>query len=264
MSTSAKPVPLSKLLFGLRAPIDRRTYAITGLALLALKYAVDAGIVFSLSHELWLPLRYVVLPWDRSLPGKLFAQERLIVVLALWALPFAWIGISMTMRRCVNAGIAPGWGLLFFAPMVNYLTIASLCVLPTRAASTRLGLPPRLPDRPRALLAGSLAGVAVLALGMAFSVYALRAYGAALFVGAPFVSGFTSAFVLARWNANVRAGEVVGVALLALFVGSTAFLVLAWEGLFCIAMAVPIGGVLAILGALVGRSVATSDRKSVV
>jgi hypothetical protein len=183
----------------------------------------------------------------------------MLVVLALWALPFAWIGISMTMRRCMDAGIAPGYGLLFFVPILNYLTIATLCVLSTRSPPrTRLGLLPRLPDRSRALLMGSLAGVAVLVLGTGLSVFALGAYGGGLFIGAPFVSGFTTAFVLARWNARARLGETIGAALLALVVGSTAFLVLAWEGLLCIAMAVPIGCVLAVLGALAGRAVATS------
>jgi uncharacterized membrane protein YhaH (DUF805 family) len=257
--TASVPASVPRVLFGLRAPVDRRTYISAGLALFALKYAVDAALVFGISGELWSPLRYVVLPWERSLPGKVFADQSLIVVLAIWALPFAWSGISMTMRRCTDAGIAPGWGLLFFVPIVNYLTIATLCALPSRAAPSRLGLQPRLPDRSRALLTGSLAGVAVLILAMTFSVFALGVYGGALFVGAPFVSGFATAFVLARWNPGVRASEAIGVALLALLVGSSAFLVLAWEGLFCIAMAIPIGGVLATLGALIGRSVASSS-----
>lgn len=259
MPDTVPPPPLSRVLFGLRVPVDRRTYLLAGLALFGLKYLVDAAIVFGFSGELWLPTRYVALPWEYSLPAKTFADERMLVVLAVWALPFAWIGISMTMRRCMDAGIIPGYGLLFFIPIVNYLTIATLCVLPTRTPPrTRLGLLPRLPDRPRALLMGSLAGVVVLVLAMALSVFAFQEYGAALFIGAPFISGFTTAFVLTRWNAHAPLGQSIGAALLALLVGSTAFLVMAWEGLICIAMAVPIGGVLAMLGALVGHAVGTS------
>lgn len=259
MTETTAPAPLVKLLFGLRLPVDRRAYLIAGVALLALKYVVDAAIVFGFSRELWSPLRYAVLPWKYSLPPESFDQERMLVLLALWALPFAWIGISMTMRRCMDAGMSPGLGLLFFVPMINYLTIAMLCVLPTRSAPrTRLGLLPRLPDRSRALLMGSLAGVAVLVLGASLSVFALGAYGGALFIGAPFVSGFTTAYVLTRWNARAGLGETVGAALLALLVGSTAFLVLAWEGLLCIAMAIPLGSVLAVLGALIGRTVGSS------
>jgi hypothetical protein len=38
------PAPFARL-FGLTAPIDRKTYVLAGFSLMALKYALDAAIV---------------------------------------------------------------------------------------------------------------------------------------------------------------------------------------------------------------------------
>ena len=51
------------------------------------------------------------------------------------------IGASMTTRRALNAGVSAAWGLLFFVPLVNDLTMLVLAGLPTAARAT--SAPPR-------------------------------------------------------------------------------------------------------------------------
>jgi uncharacterized membrane protein YhaH (DUF805 family) len=250
---------LGALLFGLRAPVGRRTYLMAGLALLGIKYAVDIVIVYFAVHAWWSPIDYLIMPWNRSLPGlgkSTYSENALFGVLALWSLPFAWIGISMTMRRCVDAAVPAGLALLFFMPIVKYLVIVPLCVIESRP-----GLAGVTPSDARdafsknqAVFAGTISGVIVLVFAMAFSVFAIGAYGGALFIGSPFVSGFVAAYVLARGRPTASLGESFGAAILSLVIASTAFLLVAWEGLFCLVMAVPLGGMLAILGAVLGRA----------
>jgi uncharacterized membrane protein YhaH (DUF805 family) len=42
------------------------------------------------------------------------------------ALPFVWIGISMSVRRAVDAGLPPLLGFLFLIPGVQWALIAGL------------------------------------------------------------------------------------------------------------------------------------------
>src|SRR5687767_3415918 len=106
----------ARLLFGFQEPIGRKTYAIAGFTLLAVKYLGD--LLLSLSaDDLLGPISYLnplltgrledIRPYPDWLPWAMFA----------WALPFIWIGVSMTMRRAADAGYSPWVGLLFFVPV---------------------------------------------------------------------------------------------------------------------------------------------------
>ena len=61
------------------------------------------------------------------------------MALLLFALPFVWIGVTMSVRRAEDAGVSPWWVVAFFLPGLNYLLMAVLAMLPTagRPASTR-------------------------------------------------------------------------------------------------------------------------------
>src|SRR5438132_7452279 len=97
------------------------------------KYAVDAALVWAFTHRLWTPLTYLNPLWvlrEQLLRG---APAWLAPALVLWTLPFLWIGVSMTLRRAVDAGRSPWWCLLFFVPGVNYAVMLWLALLPSRA-----------------------------------------------------------------------------------------------------------------------------------
>src|SRR2546426_8589637 len=51
----------------------------------------------------------------------------------LFRSPFLWIGFGMSVRRAADAGRSAWWALLFFVPLLNYLLMIGLSLLPTAA-----------------------------------------------------------------------------------------------------------------------------------
>ena len=117
-------------------------------------------------------------------------------------------------------------------PVVNYLLMLTLCVLPSRPRAE-----PRGPREPRAGvrdgLRGALVGMgagALIALAMVCaSVLAFGSYGTTLFVATPFVMGAVSAFV---FNQGVRrsAGATLLAAVGSVLLAGGAILLFALEG----------------------------------
>ena len=52
--------------------------------------------------------------------------------MAVIALPFMWVGISMSVRRAADAGISPWAGVVFFVPLLNYVAMIVLSALPSK------------------------------------------------------------------------------------------------------------------------------------
>lgn len=268
---------LVPLLFGLEARVGRRAYAIAGVSLMALKYGVDAAIVYAQTGKLWSPLRYLspVLTLRQHALGELATW--LYVVLGVWTLPFLWIGVSMSVRRAVDAGQSAWLGLLFVVPGINYLAMLALCLVPSAGGPDRAPPslapyrmpppgeqlpPPSVGPEVKSALAGVGAGLMVAA-GMALlTIYALDLYGAALFFGTPLMMGTASAFLFNRGRPRSIAATL-GISLLTLTIAMSGLLLFALEGIVCLAMAAPIIYTLGVLGALVGRAVAVSARASV-
>jgi uncharacterized membrane protein YhaH (DUF805 family) len=116
--------------FSLTRPMGPRFDAASGVALALTKYAMDALLVWTATGRLWTPLDYVHPSLAAREAATGLPPQWVFWVLVLWSLPFYWIGISMTVRRTVHAGLAAGWSLLFFVPIVNYLYMILLCFLP--------------------------------------------------------------------------------------------------------------------------------------
>ncbi|MDJ0852332.1 MAG: SRPBCC family protein [Myxococcota bacterium] len=255
--TPQRSHPVSSLLrlwFRFDVPVDRRAYALTGFSLTAVKYLSDAAIVFGTTGVVWTPADYLQ-PLFGLRNDPIAAHPNTIMALTAWALPFLWIGASMTVRRALDAGLRPRWGLLFFVPVVNYLWMLFLCTCKSATARLPHETAPRAPaDLGSTVRAGALAA----ALGATFtvvSVFTFQSYGAALFMGAPFVIGFAAAH---RLNFPVRhsATDTLAAAQIAVLLTAGALLAFALEGVICLAMAWPLAAVLAGLGAFLGREVA--------
>jgi hypothetical protein len=106
-----------------------------------------------------------------------------------------------------------------------------------------------------ATLASSLTGAVVLASSGMIAGAAFDRAGAALLLGAPFLSGFAAAFIRNEWSgARLRDGLVV--ALISLLLVSAGSVLVAWDSVLCVLMALPPAAVLAVLGALMGHSAA--------
>ena len=130
------------LCFGFTRRVDRRAYLGSGIALMVLKYAVDSLIFkFLGSGKLLNPIEYLhpsltyrfstLVPDAVTAEGGIYDPPiALFFATAIWALPFMWIGASMSVRRAMDAGLSKWTGFFFFLPVVNLLFIVVLCCLP--------------------------------------------------------------------------------------------------------------------------------------
>ena len=98
------------------------------------KYAVDAAAVWLATRQVWSPLDYLLPSMTLREPKLRLFPAWLIVAMLLWSLPFLWIGACMTVRRALDAGRSPWLVILFFVPIVNYVTMLWLSMLPSRPA----------------------------------------------------------------------------------------------------------------------------------
>jgi uncharacterized membrane protein YhaH (DUF805 family) len=203
------------LLFGFRQPVDRRTYLIVGLALAVFKYALDYTIVVATSGKTWSLLAYLT-------PSMVIRNEVLEHgpswlpwVMVAYTLPFAWIGLTMSVRRAADAGFSPWWGVCFVVPFANYVLISVLCLAPARGGWKPTDDEERIPIRLTNALLSVLVGVG-LSLGMLFvSVQVLRQYGTSLFIGTPLVVGLVAGF-LANREGRASLGQTLSTASLAI------------------------------------------------
>lgn len=250
---------LLRLWFLPTVPVDRRAYLASGLGLATLKLAVDNAIVYAGTGHLWPPWAYlipsVVLRDELSAhatPGWVHAG------LAAAALPFLWIGLSMSVRRAVDAGWSPLAGFGFLVPGLNYLTIALLAAPPSRKVGEEIRTPvasaaPYRDDKAPDLVETNVAPTGVVldgllasmvggffGLGMVvLAVSAFRSYGLALFFLAPCATGMLVALLFNRRGRRGLMPTLVLTLLTAAGVG-TSLLLFAIEGLVCIAMAAPL------------------------
>jgi len=243
--------------FGFEEPVDRRTYLRTGIVLMLLKYIVDATVIHSVTGKVWTPADYL-LPLLTLKEPKLSAFPFWLGVgLVLWTLPFVWVGVSMTLRRAVDAGKSPWYSLLFFLPLVNYAVMLWLASVPSAGVSSPW--PRRVETvaagRMRSALLGIGASILIGPVIVAAMTLMMRSYGLTLFLALPFVMGGVTAYIH-NYGHPRTSGETQLVVLLGVFIVGGTLLLFALEGLICIVMAAPIAIVAAILGGIVGRHAA--------
>jgi len=248
-------------LAGLRAPVDRGLYLKAGLGLAALKFGAEAALVFALTGQLFSPLAYL-LPLASLRAGPLDALPDLVLVaMALWTLPFAWVGATMSVRRARDAGLHPAVGLGFLLPFLNYVFIGVLAALPTR----RTAPAPRALQGPERGVAAALTGVAAgsaLAIPLtAFSTLALGGYGAGLFLGGPFLMSAIAA-LLFNLRGDRGLGSTLMVGALTQAAAGALLLLFAFEGVICLAMAAPLALGVGLIGAAFGRALAGLEHRA--
>lgn len=251
---------LIRLLFGLTAPINQKTYLIAGLSLAALKYAIDFTVVYLTTGKVWTLLAYLspmlIVRHEAIRP----APEYLLWAMAMYALPFAWIGLSMSVRRASDAGLSPWLGIGFLAPLLNFVFIGVLCLLPTRNqnnATVELSDKSSPVDLKAAFL-GIGTGVLLTLAMVAFSVFILGEYGWSLFIGTPLVVGMLVGYFTNR-NDQRSVGSTLVSAAVAITLSGLATLLFAIEGIICITMAMVPAMIVALPGSLVGRAIANSS-----
>lgn len=229
-------------LWKLEGSVGRGSYALAGIAGFALKFCVDWLIASAGFGVRWTPLSY----WRLIDLDRPSITPAMFLLLFAVSVPFLWFGMAMTLLRLRDAGRSAGWAALFFFPVLNVVFFLVLSVLPHRPARTKDGSG----DVESAFFAILLTvGVAAAAIALATKV--LETYGIGLFVAIPFSVGYLSGFLVARREAS-SAGRPYIVALLSLALLGGFLLAVAWEGLVCLLMAMPLALVVALLGAYCG------------
>lgn len=246
---------LLRFWFTFERPVSRGEYLRHGLGLMALKYAADATAIALATGVFWTPWSYVSSVSLLRLLWLSDAPSYLAPVLALWTLPFLWVGVTLTIRRLLDAGASAWWSLLFFVPLVSYAMFLVLALAPSDPSPASHSPPDpagaRLPSALLSMAAGAALGITLLGVG----ILLLNSYGLAVFMGTPFVIGLVTAYLLVRrYPATARETHEV-VAMTTLFVACLIFLV-GIEGLVCLVMVAPLAVVLALLGGIVGRKLA--------
>ena len=266
---------LALLFGGSDRPLDRAAYVRAGLALMVLKYVVDAALIGVFAGVFWTPVDYL-LPMVTFNAAKVAGfPAALNIALLLWTVPFLCIGVSLSVRRAIDARLFPGMVLLFFVPLLNYLMMLALALVPSRtreeAPSIRDRFPSQYGEEPpipvvsgglsrsgqMAIIMGAATGLAAVGVGTML----LRSYGGSLFLGTPFLIGLVSAVVSNRAEERTR-NETMAIGQLALLATGGALLFFAIEGAICLAMAVPIAAPIALLGSYIGYVLVRRGRPS--
>lgn len=258
-ATSQGILTLPAFWLGLSRDVSQVSYAATGLGLMAAKYAVEAGLIYHYTGRFFSPLDFLnPLLSMREQFLRAPAPPWLGWSLFLWSLPFVWIAVSMSVRRSANAGATAWLGLLVLVPLVNYVVMLVLCLLPSRASFTWQGERPRpvVDHLVRSALLGILVSVAISISMILLCVYVLADYGAALFLGTPILVGAVSSFIYNRPYPRDLGSSLV-VAELAISLSGAAILLFAFEGIICLFMLLPIAGIMGLLGGLIGYAVAS-------
>src|SRR5258705_375941 len=238
-------------------PVDRKTYAAYGFGLMGFKYGLDAALIWWFAGHRWTPLDYLSPLWSTRQHALQGAPPWLAPVLVVITLRFLWIGVTLTLRRAVHAGLSAWTCLLFFLPGVNYVLMLALCLVshvpqPARRPAVP---PPQVDERLTSALLGVAASLGITLVSVGIGIYLKRSYSTGLFLGVPFTIGYISSYIYNRRFPR-SVGESIVVALASVTIAGGALIVFALEGMMCTVMALPLAVAVAWPGAVVGRLVA--------
>jgi hypothetical protein len=242
------------------------------------KYGVDLAIARGFKQD-WNPFMYLSPRVSPLLSPE--TPRAFVIALLIATVPFAWMGLSLTVRRLRDAGLSPFWAGLFFLPFLHFAFFAAMAIVPTakqeekppvpdagpfrdrHGAPLAQPVPPRLMTRiiPRSTTMAFLLGLSLsLSLGIVSYVVTVqlsKVLGTFMFIGLPFAMGFFPAFCV-TWGRKRGAGGAIGYGMASVLISLILLMALGWEGLGCLVMAFPITFGLAALGGLVGWASAKS------
>ncbi len=249
--------------FTFEVPVPRALFLAHGILLVLLKYAGDQLLVVAAGGRLFPPTTYLaplIAAWSSGQGVLTHAAGWLPAAMALWTLPFLWIGLTFCVRRAVDGGHSGWWALLFFVPWVNWLLLAVLAVLPTDDTTPQDLSPYQLPRHGEKLPAALLAiawGVGIGLVGTLALVGIAQVYSLPLFFGLPVAVGAVTAHQF-NWRYPATQRETYEVVAFTTIALGGSFIAFAIEGVVCLAMAIPLAVPLAFAGAIVGRRLAMS------
>src|SRR6185503_15073067 len=121
-----------------RGRVGRTRYLVTGVILFALKHNIDRSLATLFEYR-WGLFNYLVFlsPDDDGIVGLSLRDARFYTTLVLFALPFIWIGVVMSLRRLRDAGLPLWLVVLFFIPLINLIFFVFLAAIPGSRTSDR-------------------------------------------------------------------------------------------------------------------------------
>lgn len=253
---------LIRLWFGFQGGVGQKAYALSGFGLMALKYAVEAGVLWAVNSAVFTPIDFlnpVLSAREDLLQGT---PEWLGWIWFLWTLPFVWIAVSMSVRRAADAGLSPWMGLLVLVPLFNLITMLLLAVLPHRPGAHWKSSQQCVSamHQIRSAILGVGGGLVIALTMVGIGIYTLDSYGASLFLGTPVVMSAVAGVI---YNApaprSVFASMMLG--MLTIILAGGALLLFALEGVICLVMAAPITVPLGALGGAIGKAIAETTRR---
>jgi len=242
--------------------IDRGPYALVGLIGFALKHNLDRLVAALVFHRPWTLFNYWVPVRDAArITALRHADAVFLGTMLVLALPFVWVGVTLTTKRLRSANLPSALVVLFFVPFLNLLSFLFLCLIPARNSNVgaRQTAGPKNTFFAR-VIPGSALGSAAFSLlltvpaGLGMAVIGgevLRNYGWGLFVALPFAMGFSAALIYGVRQPR-SLGGCMGVACLSTCLLGAGLLGLAFEGMVCLMMALPIALPLAAFGGAFG------------
>jgi uncharacterized membrane protein YhaH (DUF805 family) len=187
------------------------------------------------------------------------------LVLVLICMLFAvWALAALSFRRAADAGVN-GWIATFsIAPIIQIPLVLLLSVLPSRAVEERSpieNVSGAFSKGGAAAAQGVVAGIGVTLAAVAASTLLFGSYGYGLFVASPFVIGAMTAYFANRIQ-DMGEARTTRLVLVAAALGGLALVFTALEGIVCIVLAAPLGLGVAVVGGLLGRSIALRMTRS--
>jgi uncharacterized membrane protein YhaH (DUF805 family) len=248
-----------KDLFDFRGRIGRAPYGLTVLTGVLILHNVSRIFTATFqpqyrSLNFWLPVNILGIP--RPFPPQL---EQSLPLFALLVTTFIWLLIVMTLKRLRDLETTEWYVFLLFVPVLNVFFFLLLCLQPRCESlehAQRKGnsfLESLLPHSSwGSAILGALAGAIVATLFSLFAVVVLGRYGGTLFLALPFFMGYTAAW-LHSYREPRNAAQCCGVALASILLASAFIVGIAFEGLICVAMAIPLAAPLAVIGGLLAH-----------
>lgn len=243
--------------------IDRQGYVVWGIVLLAIKYNLDRVTASVFGGGSWFITDYIFQGNVPAISDLSTKTETFYLILVLQSLPFIWFGTVLCVKRLREAAL-PSWLVIFFfIPFVNLILFILLAAIPAR--SSVISTNDRFLDR---LIPKSRWGSAMLSIGLVLLLSLITTlllisymndYGWSMFVGIPFFLGFGSV-LLYGYHRKLSYLQSLGVAVTAVMFFSGIIFMLAFEGVICIAMALPIFFAVAFLGATIGYAIHSHSR----
>ncbi len=247
-----------RALFDFRAPLGQRDYIFYGLLFFAIKYGIEALVLYISNGHLLTPFEFItpfIRERERVYGPAGFSKLPLYVSYAL-SLFSIWVAISLSARRALDAALSPWLVLFLFVPYVNLLFLVFLMFPPSRPLSVNPREEKTAREDTRFLAIIPLASVAFFGtLAVLVNVFVVNSYGTVLFAATPFVFGVALGYWVNRRELQSMS-KTLSLMSITLLIWAGCLLVYAIEGVFCILMAVPLVAVTGLAGAALGSVLA--------